>query len=131
VQAAYDLARHFSAELILVHVVSLSHMIPESFEIEGSYLPTILKEIEDSARTALEQLVREKIKANIPKRTLVVEGSPAYEIVKAANEEGVDLIVIATHGQSGWKQFLHGSVTEKVIKLATCPVLTIQATKKE
>jgi nucleotide-binding universal stress UspA family protein len=61
----------------------------------------------------------------------VVEGSPAYEIVKIANEEGVDLIVIATHSQSGWKQFLHGSVTEKVIKLAVCPVLTIQASKKE
>jgi nucleotide-binding universal stress UspA family protein len=63
---------------------------------------------------------------NISVRTQVISGKPAYEIVNLADEENADIIVIATHGESGWQKFLFGSVTEKVIRMASCPVLTIQ-----
>jgi nucleotide-binding universal stress UspA family protein len=62
-------------------------------------------------------------------RTIIFE--PAYGIVQAAAEAKADLIVIATHGQSGWRRFLFGSVTEKVVKMAACPVLTIRAPQAE
>jgi nucleotide-binding universal stress UspA family protein len=50
----------------------------------------------------------------------------AHEIVRLANEHAVDLIVIATHGETGWRRLVFGSVAEKVVRLAECPVLTIQ-----
>jgi nucleotide-binding universal stress UspA family protein len=62
-------------------------------------------------------------------RTIIFE--PAYGIVQAAAEVKAGLIVIATHGQSGWRRFLFGSVTEKVVKMAACPVLTIRAPEAE
>jgi nucleotide-binding universal stress UspA family protein len=64
-------------------------------------------------------------------RTRVITGKPSYEIVNLADEESADMIVIATHGESGWQKFLFGSVTEKVIRMASCPVLTIRQPKEE
>ena len=64
-------------------------------------------------------------------QTLVVSGKPAYEIVELAEKEKADIIVIATHGESGWEKFLFGSVTEKVIRMAACPVLTVQQPKAD
>ena len=77
----------------------------------------------------LKDLTQKKMLKNIPVRTLVISGKPAYEIVNLAAEEKADIIVIATHGESGWQKFLFGSVTEKVIRMAACPVLTIQQPK--
>jgi nucleotide-binding universal stress UspA family protein len=58
-------------------------------------------------------------------------GSAANVIVDAAANEEADLIVIATHGETGLQRFVFGSVTEKVVRLATCPVLTIRPTFSE
>jgi nucleotide-binding universal stress UspA family protein len=55
-----------------------------------------------------------------------VEGKPAEEIVKLANKENANLIVIATHGYSGFNRFVFGSVTERVVRTARCPVLTVR-----
>jgi nucleotide-binding universal stress UspA family protein len=56
---------------------------------------------------------------------LIKEGNAPDEIVKAAEAEEVDLIVIATHGWTGWRRFIFGSVAEKLVRLSTLPVLTI------
>jgi nucleotide-binding universal stress UspA family protein len=61
---------------------------------------------------------------------IVAYGSPADEIVRIANEENIDLIVIATHGRTGWRHLVSGSVTEKVVRIASHPVLTIRTPKK-
>lgn len=55
----------------------------------------------------------------------VLEGKPADQIVATADAVDADLIVIATHGLSGWRKFLFGSVTEKVVRRSPCPVLTV------
>jgi hypothetical protein len=60
-------------------------------------------------------------------RDLVTTGEAAPEILRIAQEEHVDLIVIASHGLAGWRRLVFGSVTEKVVRQATCPVLTIVA----
>jgi nucleotide-binding universal stress UspA family protein len=64
-------------------------------------------------------------------RKLVLTGNPGDEIARTAEEEGVDLIVIATHGLTGWRRFISGSVAEKVVRLSSCPVLTIPAPPPE
>jgi len=64
-------------------------------------------------------------------RQIVVLGEAADEIVRMSEEQRVDLIVIATHGQTGWRHMVFGSVAEKVVRLAPCPVLTIRAPHKE
>jgi nucleotide-binding universal stress UspA family protein len=60
-------------------------------------------------------------------RTVVATGEAAPEILRLAHEEHADLIVIASHGLAGWRRLVFGSVTEKVLRQATCPVLTIMA----
>jgi nucleotide-binding universal stress UspA family protein len=57
---------------------------------------------------------------------LVVVGSPSHEIVKVATAEKVDLIVIATHGRTGLSHLVMGSVAERVVRTAPCPVMTIR-----
>ena len=60
-------------------------------------------------------------------RDLVTTGEAAPEILRIAQKEHVDLIVIASHGLTGWRRLVFGSVAEKVVRQATCPVLTIMA----
>ena len=71
----------------------------------------------------------EKIKPSDPKVQFVhtmVTGDPATEIVRVAKDEGVDLIVMSTHGRSGLTRVLMGSVAELVVRRASCPVLTFK-----
>ena len=81
--------------------------------------------MQESAERTLKNLTQQKMLQDISVRTMVISGKPAYEIVNLATEENADIIVIATHGESGWQRFLFGSVTEKVIRMALCPVLTV------
>ena len=130
-KAGSELANYFSAELVLVYVISTSQILPVSHEPAAALLPQILKDVEESAKKSLQQIAQDKIFKDIKVRTLLLQGGPAEEIVWAAEKETVDLIVIATHGQSGWKKFISGSVTERVVRLADRPVLTIQAPVSE
>ena len=59
-------------------------------------------------------------------QAVIVHGEPAYEIVRYAREERVDLIVLATRGLTGWEHVVFGSVAERVVRLAPCPVLTLR-----
>ena len=56
----------------------------------------------------------------------MILGRPAHEIVKLAVDEKADIIVMPTHGESGWQRFVFGSVAERVIGLASCPVLVVK-----
>jgi len=64
-------------------------------------------------------------------QSTVRTGLPAYEIVEAAKELDVDLIVIATHGYTGWKHFAIGSTAERVVRAAPCPVLVVREKEHE
>jgi nucleotide-binding universal stress UspA family protein len=75
----------------------------------------------------LEELAKPLLARGLKVHTIVTHGDPASEIVKIAKQKSVDIIVIATHGNTGWRRLAFGSVAEKVVRTATCPVLTIRS----
>ncbi len=129
-KTANEMALHFNADLLLVHVVTPIPVIPIHDDPTSFNLPLYEKEMEVSAAKALNQIQQEKVPAAIRVQTVVVQGDPATRIVQLAEDEAADIIVIATHGFTGWKKVMFGSVTEKVIRLAHCPVLSIRASRE-
>ena len=127
-RAANELALHFSTALVLVHVVPLVIDIPTSADF---YIPSHVRTAQARAKKELQEVVEKRISEKVRIRTKVVIGEPGDEIVKTAADENADIIVIATHGLTGWRRLIFGSVAEKVVRLAPCPVLTIQSPPKE
>ena len=125
VKAATEMAEHFQAELILVNVISPVSMASGAAPI-GFHLPTLMKEMQTAAEKSMTDLISERVPKAVQTRSIVLQGKPAYEIVKLADEKDADMIVIATHGESGWERFLFGSVTDKVVRTTSLPVLTVK-----
>ncbi|HUN59242.1 MAG TPA: universal stress protein [Candidatus Binataceae bacterium] len=82
------------------------------------------------ARTRLEELVRQSLIGDVQIEISVVSGLPDLDIVRVAARLGVDLIIMATHGRSGFGHLIFGSVAEHVIREAACPVLTLRPPKQ-
>ena len=131
VKAASELAEHFSAELCLVHVVPVLPTVPP----DPNYvfkIPEYERLLHADAQRNLTKLQEEMMaQYRIKARTIVGHGPAADEIVKNAVTEKADMIVIATHGSTGWRHLVFGSVAEKVVRLAHCPVLTVRAPQEE
>lgn len=117
-KVANESASYFSAELYLVHVIPPVHVVPAP--------PLYQQQLEESAENSLNEISKTRVSKNLQIRQIIEHGDPAAEIVRIAAEEKIDLLIIATHGQSGWRQFIFGSVADKVVRLAQCPVLTIR-----
>lgn len=128
---ANELADHFSAELILVHVVSPVHIYPSVQPGAGFNPAGYLEEMVDASRRSLEKVVKDMTLPDLQVRTSVLQGIPADQIIALAKSEEVDVIVTATHGWTGWRRFIFGSVAEKVVRSATCPVVTVPAPQKD
>jgi universal stress protein A len=91
-----------------------------------------LEELKENAEENLRALTRASHESGITKTTSLTRcGLPAHEIVEEAKESDVDLIVIATHGYTGWKHFCIGSTAEKVVRAAPCPVLVVREKENE
>jgi nucleotide-binding universal stress UspA family protein len=122
---AAELARRYGAELVLMHAME-PPIQPVSFGVGPVVVPPIDDALRNKVKESLEQLRREDL-GKAQTRCLVREGRAYLEIVQAAQNEGCDLIVIATHGYTGLKHMLLGSTTERVVRTAHCPVLTVKA----
>ena len=125
IKAAGELAEKFSSELILIHVVGPVPVLETPTGLAGFDVAAYQNELTDSAKASLQSRLDKHIPESVNARTMVVHGDAAHEIARVAKEEGVDLIVVATHGESGWRHRIFGSVPEKVIRHAQCPILTI------
>jgi nucleotide-binding universal stress UspA family protein len=123
--AAVELAQHFDARLLLVHVVSPVPVVPAPEAPAGFNVALYQQELETSAKRSLADLIKERIPSEVKVEARVLLGNPAGEIVQIAGSEGVDLIVIAAHGLTGWRRIIFGSVASRVVRLATCAVLTV------
>jgi nucleotide-binding universal stress UspA family protein len=126
---AGELALHFAAELVVIHVIPPVPSQPPYPDppVAWSFSEALSQqEMALAADNALKGAVAQKVSPKVRTLATVVTGEPAAEIVRLAGEEYADLIVIATHGQTGWRHLVFGSVAEKVLRLAPCPVLTIR-----
>jgi len=131
IQAAGELAEAFSAELILIHVVGAIPALDAPTGMVGFDVSAYQKELTESANRSLAERRKRHVPEAVDVRTVVVHGEAAHEIVRMAEDEKADLIVTATHGQTGWRERIFGSVSEKVIRNAKCPVLTVQCDVEE
>ena len=115
---ATNLARDSGATLVIVHVHE-SHSY-----VDGGFVGVAF----DNG-TVAEYKMLDEVRPTDPDvgfTQRLLRGTPADEIVLCAEEEGVDMIVMGTHGRRGMSRLLMGSVTEKVVRRARCPVLTIK-----
>jgi nucleotide-binding universal stress UspA family protein len=128
VRHALEIAHADGAEVFLYHVIGVS----DEWFAGHEHLGPVRDLLAVEARR-LDLLLREKFSdfAGLVEIHQKVElGHPAVNIVEMAEREGVDLIVMSTHGRTGIDHMLMGSVTEKVVARAPCPVLTIPSPKR-
>lgn len=120
------LAEKFGAELYLIHVFQ-DLAVYQTEVVSGA--PPIMPSVEQltaSVRGDMQRLVKEKNLERLPTHTEIVEGAPVEEIVDYAKEKDIDLIVLGTHGRGWLAHVIMGSVAEKVVRKAPCPVLTVR-----
>ena len=127
-ETAVSLARHYRAELILVHVVTVWDYDPANPDWRFPPLPADhVNEIELQGKQRLEDRGADVATDGLRVKTLLVRGfDPGLEIVRTADEEGADVIVMSTHGRTGVSHLVIGSTAEKVVRYASCPVLTVK-----
>ncbi len=119
------LASEFGAGLSVCHILSDMVMM-SSHGHAYAVSEKVAKERLDNTRSLLEGLVK---KHGIDARIITAQGHPADEITQLVQEENIDLVIAATHGGSGIKRFLIGSVTDRLVKTLTCPLLVLHAQK--
>jgi nucleotide-binding universal stress UspA family protein len=129
---AVEIASHFDAELLLVHVLPVDTPtpwdIPPYADFGLASLP--LPEYETQVRQEVERrlaMVAAKNAQGVTVRVLVGRGDAATEINRMATAEKADLIVLATHGWTGWRHLVFGSVAEKILREAPCPILSVRS----
>jgi len=135
-QEAFQYAIHLmlkddDASIYLLHVVD-SRVFDYGGPIYEQEAPAIMATFDQSTREQLERKLLAEIPEKIKKRveTIILCGVPFVEIIKTARDKDVDLIVIGTHGRTGLAHMLIGSVAEKVVRKAPCPVLSVKSKKK-
>ncbi|MFO0754681.1 MAG: universal stress protein [Thermodesulfovibrionales bacterium] len=127
---AVDMTKSYGAKLYLLHVIY------DIANASGLYVPHVsidemYKELEAGARKELEKFGLEERRGIKEVGYDVLRGVPYEEILRYAEEKGIDLIVLGTHGRKGLDRFLFGSTAEKVVRYARCPVLTVRGGHRE
>lgn len=126
---AVHLAQEHGSKLTLMHAY---HLPVEFQQMEGAYLPAeFWTQVKGEAEKTLEEHAAKVRERGVDVEVLVVEGYPATAIEEAALAKDADLIVIGTHGHTGLKHLLLGSVAERVVQKAPCAVLTVKAAGDE
>ena len=118
---AIDLAQKLQARLTLVHIIDTTPL----GVVEGATMlpPSYWQELETGVAQRMEESLKPIHDVGLQGETVIVHGVPFQAIIDTAKEKGVDLIIMGTHGRTGLTHVLMGSVAEKVVRLAPCPVL--------
>jgi len=123
---AIDMAKSSRAELLLLHVVSPVVPVPG----DGYVSPEMYDQLSASSRAwaqkRLDSLVAQAKKSRARVKGFILEGAASDEIVRFARARRVELIVMGTHGRKGIAKLFVGSVADRVVAAATCPVLTVR-----
>jgi universal stress protein A len=127
---AVDLSKGFDAAVTALFVVEpLYYAAPPTAYGAATQVAMLLDDQRKLGREQLAKLAAKMEKKGVSFRTLLQEGTPYERIAATAKRIKADLIVMATHGRTGLSHLLMGSVAEKVVRLAPCPVLTLQGYK--
>lgn len=123
-EVAVDLARHYGSKLTLLHVYPVpGYVLPEGFIAAG---PDVLVEVENRTRKTLEEWQADAVKMGVTSVDVTTAiGNAAPEIVRIAKAGSFGLIVVGTHGRTGFTGFVLGSVAGKVVTTSDCPVVTV------
>lgn len=121
---AISVAEAFDAELYVVHVVpALPYLEPRpTYHFD---VPEYERLLHEDAERQMAALVGD-LQTCVALHPIIAHGDVAEQILRTAEEKDVDLIVIATHGRTGWRHMIFGSIAEKIVRLARCPVLTVR-----
>lgn len=127
---AFRIAADQRATVLLCHVIETAVMPNPLY---AQYYPTdfLGPEVRERAgqeakQALLDRVPRDGVLRDVASETVVLFGTPTEEIIRFAEERGVDLIVIATHGRKGLRRWVLGSVAERVIRHGPCPVLVVR-----
>jgi nucleotide-binding universal stress UspA family protein len=122
---ASDLAKRYDATLTLLHVYQpISYALPEGYVLPSANL---LADLEVNLGRSLDEAGKQLAESTgVKVDTSLLQGVPFAEIIRFAREGSYELIVLSTHGRTGLRHALLGSVAEKVVRKAPCPVLTVR-----
>jgi nucleotide-binding universal stress UspA family protein len=126
---ARDEAKLHGGTLVLLHVIDLPHQLgPDAVIVPPETgAPISVKQYAiDSAEAHLQDIADRLARDGVTARGVVVIGAPVDEINRAVERERADLIVMGTHGRTGFRHLVAGSVAERVVRSSTVPVLTIR-----
>jgi glycine betaine transporter len=138
-----SLAGKYGSRLVLLHVIpkaveeifpqGIGVTSPPAYYFEGTApsnrpLATqpIIIDLIDKTQTELQDFAQKHLKEPVPTEVKIAVGKPAEEILRVAREEAMDLILMGTHGRTGLRHLLLGSVAEEVTRQAPCPVFTVR-----
>jgi nucleotide-binding universal stress UspA family protein len=128
-QYAVPLARQFGGGLLLVYVMPVHYFVGSEFGPVDVPVPE--QELLRNSERELGRLAEQETGGRVPTEIRVCRGQPVHEIVRVAREEGADMILLSTHGHTGLKHVLLGSVAENVVRYAPCPVLVVREHERE
>ncbi len=127
---AEEMARRFGGEIVVLHVDQpLPPVIPSPDigpVMDMSAMTRLAEEQRLLAQKELDKVVNRLRDSGLKARSLLKVGAPFLEIIRTADGENADLIVMGTHGRTGLAHVLMGSVAERVVQKASCPVLTVR-----
>jgi nucleotide-binding universal stress UspA family protein len=126
-----ELARSFDATLHVLHVADSIYM-QYGGEAYSGLVPDLQQEVEEAARKQLDALLDEDDRTALRAKPVIMTATAkAAAIVDYASENTIDLIVMGTHGRGAISHLLMGSVAERVVRMAACPVLTVHHPEHE
>ena len=125
-QHALSLAEHYQAKLVVQHVVELWRHPSASFAASGGLYEEFRQVLRETGEDHLQQFVKNHAHDKIQPELVVHEGSAPDSILSFAQTQKADLIVMGTHGRRGFDHLMLGSVTDRVMRSAPCPVLAVR-----
>jgi len=129
---ALSFAQKFDARLYILHVIQQpSYPLGMYAEISFDAMDKFNRNISEVTAKEMKNLCEVELKGLTNYESLIINGIPFIEIIRTAKEKEADLIVVGTHGRTGLDHVLFGSTAEKVVRKASCPVLSVRLPGKE
>ena len=122
-ELAIGLAKVFGAEILVIYVIDTVTLDELTRGVEKE---AVEKELKEKGQRYLNYIVKQAEKAGLKAKSILVKGEPHDQIVRHAKNLGIDMIVMGTYGRRGAQRILIGSVAERVIEYAPCPVLVVR-----